>query len=92
MPSLCMYLQYSDGNQGTEVSDSTLPVDSVLEPKRRDSGMKVMETWDFGPPNNSKPIKKKPMTFLPPDKVKLVQKKEVSTCITAFYYSRTAFV
>ena len=52
-----------------------MPADSI-EQERKDTGMRVMETWE-SVPSNQKPTKKTTVNFVLPDKVKMEQKKEV---------------
>ena len=65
VPSL---IQYAD--ETMEVPDNT----HVGERGSKEVSMKVMESWE----SNPKPTRiKKSISFLPPDKIKLAQRKEV---------------
>lgn len=67
-------------------SDSVSP-----EQERKDIGMRDIETWESVSCNNQKSTtKKKTVSFVPQDKVKLEQKKEVCCFIMCMYRMGTS--
>lgn len=48
------------------------------EQKEGGGGLKVMDSWNSVHADQLRPVRKKPSSFLPPDRVKIAMQKEVN--------------